>query len=461
MSSVPSQALRSSSATSRVAPSRCARSALRREQAFVVRCLTAVFIGSMFAQPILAPFLAYRFEGSNRLYVILQAAIFAPPLFLAAGRSLFGVRVRRRPTLLWIADYAVIAAVGWWCVAVILGVVNGNSPRYVVSDSFNFTIPMISYCAARSLVERRYRLRLIANVRKVLLWSLPFHFALTTYFTVRGVMVSAGLPIYILFCTWFLHETAARKRMSGVIAYLLSLLTVLASLKRTLYAGLVMHVLLYPILVNRFRLYLRVVLAVGVSAVVMFFVLTRVAPDTVNLDRITSRLESVESETGGFSHLQARQDEVEGIWNALSARQFGFVLGLGMGGTYEVHLGETAGAAEMLVVYDKHDSHFSPAGWVMRWGIVGALLYACFYCLLVFGTVRSVRRSTSTYERSLLAALTAYFLIAIALSLSSFSLTSNPLPHIIATLVVLHAYRDAVPARSVAGASTEADVAPR
>ena len=98
------------------------------------------------------------------------------------------------------------------------------------------------------------------------------------------------------------------------------------------------------------------------------------------------------------------------------------------------------------MIYQYRNSHFTPMGWLLRGGFVGMLLNMSFYgCACVAATLAV--RNARPEDRLEVGAWAAYFIIAVLLSVTAFSLTPNAATHM-ALMVVL--VRDASQRRASA-----------
>src|SRR5205085_892560 len=288
-----------------------------------------------------------------------------------------------------------------------------NVPRFIVSDTFNFWIPIGVYVAMRALDDVS---AIDVWLRRIIIVAVPAQLAYTiwaVWMQWLQVVSSAGLPFFVLFPTWFLHE-------GSIVGVAASLVLIAATRKRALIVATVFVVALFAFLARRKRL-----VAVAAAIAVAF------ALSIAAIPKLRDRFTILAFETGNFTNLQVRQDELNGIAREVRERDWplSLVIGEGMGATYRLDVGETGHRAKVFFLMHYHDTHISPAGWFLRTGILGTLVYGAFFLTGAYLCIRATRDSRD-------AALTSSYIGMLALSLTTFSVPSLPIVPMVMMLVL-------------------------
>jgi hypothetical protein len=403
----------------------------RRERQ-ITGLLTVVFAAYLLAEPLLTFVTVRTFIDGAGVYLRLYAASYGIVLLLAVlltstmHKQRLGFRGSR------LCDLTAIAAGIYWTGESVLGLLLGNTLGYWVSTSFNYLVPVLCYVAVRQL--RTPELLDILARRAAWLGALaaPGSLLAVLYALSQG-FVGAGGIIHVFPVTAGLVLTGSGSWMAGLASMLVGSLTVIFSLKRAVWGILALLPLVYLMVAGVsarriFRLAVALVFLVGVA-----FMFRDQLPAAVDLEVLSARLESIQTETAGFTSGQAREDEARSIWRHTVARgtPLSALFGWGMGATYTYSQASTTGAVEEKA----HDSHFTPTAWLLRGGLVGVGVNLLFYGALLSAGWRAVR-SAGVQHVSWCAPYMTFFVLAVIASTTSFSLTPNPVTHLAAFLVL-------------------------
>jgi len=373
---------------------------------FVTNCLVASTAVLFFSDPILGPFFAGVDPDRARMQLYISAVAYGLPL-IAAFVAALSMPVRVRVPVL---DRLIVAMAILVVVTAARGFIAGNELRFIASDTFNFAVPVLVYGAMRVVDDVEAILR---GLRWILVASVVPQAVYCAWVVAARRTASAGMPFFVLYPTWFLHEGSA----IGVIA---SLIAVIVTRKRMLILCAVGAILLFAILTRRRR---HVLAAIALTAVMIAGALA--------LPGVRARFAYLSHETGGFTNLQVRQDELRDIGRNLRERDWplSLIIGQGMGATYRLTVGETAAQAKPFIIPHHHDTHVSPAGWLLRTGIIGMLIYGAFFLI---GGVMALRATQTPRD----AALTAGYWMMLAMSLTTFTVPMLPIVTLTMLLVV-------------------------
>lgn len=381
----------------------------------------------------------YYYEGLGQLFIRIYAIFYGIPLVLAFMTAIT-VNMKASFPGRRILNFIVMITALYWIFESIVGLLNGNEISHWISNTFNFMVPIMVYISMQKVLDINLLDELVNCLIKMSIWIIPFDFAMKYYVIVIAAFQSAGGGamdfISITAATAVLHSG---KFASGGAAVVFSILGIIFSLKRASWLMLPLFPLIFTFISNGG---LKKAVIMGSLLVITFsglFVISSFLPERYNLEHLTSRVESLETETNGFTSGQAREDEIISIWeaNVGNGSIMTTLFGRGMGASYDYYMASTY----REIVYDHFDTHFTPVGWFLRGGIFGTILSLVFYLLLCyygFKSVVSLRRYGIIGWPS---AYFTYFLLAIFLSMASFSLTPNPTTHIIIMMIIIYAGR--------------------
>lgn len=403
----------------------------RREKQ-ITGLLTVVFGTYLLAEPLLTVVTVRTYIDGAGVYLRFYAASYGIVLLLAVllASTMHKQRLVFRGSRL--CDLAAIAAGIYWTGESVIGLLLGNALKYWVSTSFNYLVPVLCYVAVRQLGTPEL-LDMLAR-RAAWLGALAAPGSLlAVLFALSQGFVGAGGIIHVFPVTAGLVLTGSGSWLAGLASMLVGSLTVIFSLKRAVWGILALLPLVYLIIagVSATRV-VRLILALIVLTGVAFMFRDRL-PDAVNLEVLAARLESIQTETAGFTSGQAREDEARSIWRHTVARgtPLSTLFGWGLGATYTYSQASTTGAVEEKA----HDSHFTPTAWLLRGGLIGVGINLLFYGALMIAGWRAVR-SERARAVSWCTPYMTFFVLAIIVSATSFSLTPNPVTHLVAFLVL-------------------------
>lgn len=348
-------------------------------------------------------------EGGQRLQLAITAVVYGLPLIAAFIASLLARPWPKRRAWRVLDPLMAIVALAW-AAACVRGVALANQPEFVVSDAFNYWIPIGVYVAMRPLDDVE---PILMWVRRLIVAALPLQLAFAAWAYWKGIWGSVGEPFLVLFPAWFLHEGS----WLGVIT---SMVLIIVTKKRALMAASVGVIFLFALLSRRRKLLLAGLVAAACLALVIAAV-----------PALRMRFTILPHETGNFTNLQVRQDEVNGMVRDVRANGWpvSLILGQGFGGTYMMNVGETGGFTKPALDPHHHQTHISPIGWWYRGGIVGALAYAAFFLTAAILAVRATHTARD-------AALTSSYIAMLVMSLTTFTVPGVPVVTVLVMLVL-------------------------
>ena len=377
---------------------------------FISGCIVFSTAALFLSDPILGPFFMFHGPEAERVELYISAVFYGLPLIAA-----FIAAWMRRPwpsASQWrVLDALAMAMAVTWAMGIVRGIVAVNETRFIVSDTFNFWVPIGVYVAMRGLDDTDL---IDAWLPRIVIASTITQFLFTIWaIWIRGWQ-SGGLPFFVLFPVWFLHDGS----LTGAAA---SLLLIAATRKRAIIAAAVFVVALFAVLARRRRL-----LAAAAGTVALFAILIAAIPS------LRERFTTLPQQTGNFTHLEVRQDELLGMARDVRQRDWplSLIIGQGMGATYRADIGESGARAKVQVIPRDHNSHISPAGWIFRIGIIGALAYGAFFLAGAYFCLRAAQDSRD-------AALTSAYITMLALSLATFSVPAFPIVPVTMMLVLV------------------------
>lgn len=380
---------------------------------FISACIIFSTAALFLSDPILGPFFMFKGVEAARIDFYIAATVYGLPLVAA-----FVAAWMQRPwphAPQWrVLDALAMAMAATWAIGIVRGIIAVNESRFIASDTFNFWIPIGVYAAMRALDDTSV---IDAWLRRLIIITVAAQFVFNVWaLWIRG-WESGGVPFYMLFPVWFLHE-------GSWIGAAVSLLLIATTKKRALIVAGVFVVALFAVLARR-----RKLLAAAAGIAVLFAILVVAVPS------LRKRFTILRQQTQNFTNLQVRQDELVGMARSIRHRDWplSLIIGQGLGATYEAEVLNT-GARRRVVIARNHDSHISPAGWVFRIGIIGALAYAAFFIAGAFLCVRATRDSRD-------AALTSAYVVMLALSLTTFTVPSQPIVPLTMMLVLTRSRR--------------------
>lgn len=397
----------------------------QRRQAWFVKIAFAVFVlGGPFVTFVHVSSVESRSSGGGA-HIHLHALAFGLPLLAAffASNSFRGFRIRFAGShaLDWLAALMLL----YWFAQGVHGFTAGNGLRPVISNGFSFSVPMLTYFALRNLDYPGLMDRLSKTFLTICLWSIVPNVIVTFYAVGVKGFVGAGGVAHLLPVAAATVVLLSGRNLAAAVAFAGALATILASLKRVIWGGVIVYPILYLWVIQRTEHIFKFILAAAVL-LAMLVVFEKYLPEQLQLAGITSRVESIYNETRGFSSGQSRQDEIIGIWEetVVNGSWANVLFGRGIGASYTYYTAST----QRLVIYEYRNSHFTPMGWLLRGGFVGMILNLTFYGAAAMAAIHATREATAE-DRIWVGALTAYFLIAVALSATAFSLTPNAATH--------------------------------
>ncbi len=417
--------------------------ASQRRQVWLVSLSFAIFVfGSPFVSLIHVTSLAARSEGGG-MHIRLHALAFGLPLLVAffSSNRFRGFRISFAGS--WLLDKLAMCMLLFWAGEAVHGFAVGNNPKYVLSNGFSFSVPMLSYFAMRNIDYPGLPDQLSRIFLRVCLWSIVPNVLVTVYAAVFMGFVGAGGVSHLLPIAVAAVAMMRGRSLLGSIAFLGALATILASLKRSVWGGVVLFPIVFLYAIQQTRHVFKFII-VGFVVFALMLAFDDYLPERLSVNAFASRLESIQKETQGFSSGQARQDEFMGIWEETVANgTWGNVLfGRGIGASYTYYMSTT----HRLVIYNYRNSHFTPMGWLLRGGFVGMLLNLAFYACACVAGVTAVRNARPE-DRIEVGAWVGFFIVAVLISATAFSLTPNAATHMVLMVVLL---RDASTRRSQA-----------
>ena len=428
--------------TSTVLPSE-ADLAIQRRQVWMVMISFAIYVlGSPFVSLAHVSSIELRSEGGGS-HIHMHALAYGLPLLAAFfGSNRFrGFRVTFTGSN-WLDPLAAMLFLYWFGEG-IHGFAAGNGLRPVISNGFSFSVPMLSYYAMRNLDYPGLMDGVARNFLRICMLSILPNVFVTFYAVSAKGFVGAGGVAHLLPVAAATVALLNGRNLLAALAFAGSLATILASLKRAIWGGVVVFPIVYLWTIQRTEHIVKFILA-AIVLLALLLVFEDYMPERLRVQGITSRVESIYNETQGFSSGQARQDELVGIWEEVvdNGTWVNVLFGKGIGASYTYYTATT----QRLVVYNYRNSHFTPMGWFLRGGVFGMLLNLSFYAVAIVSAIQATRQANAE-DRIWLGALTAYCIMAVLLSATAFSLTPNAATHMVLMAVLV---RDASSRRQVA-----------
>jgi hypothetical protein len=415
----------------------------QRRQMWLVTLSFAVYVlGGPFVSLIHVTSIEARSAGGG-MHIRLHALAFGLPLLAAffGGNPFRGFRITFVGSR--ILDPLAAMMLIYWAAEGVHGLSVGNGSKYVLSNGFSFSIPMLCYFAIRNIDYPGMIDQLSRMMLRICLWSIVPNVVVTVYAAVFMGFVGAGGVVHLLPVAAAAVAVMKRQHFLSAIMLIGALATILASLKRSVWGGVVIYPIVFLVIIQQSRHVFKFIVA-GMMVFALMLAFNDYLPERLSVGAFASRVESIHKETQGFSSGQARQDEFLGIWDETIERGTwtSVLFGRGIGASYTYYMSTTY----RLVIYQYRNSHFTPMGWLLRGGFVGMLLNMSFYgCACVAATLAV--RNARPEDRLEVGAWAAYFIIAVLLSVTAFSLTPNAATHM-ALMVVL--VRDASQRRASA-----------
>ena len=367
-------------------------------------------------------------------HVRLHALCFGLPLVLAAlSATLVTTTTIRFPGSTCL-DAIAVAMGTYWILQTVHGYVNQNEMHYLISTSFNFQIPTLVYFSLRKLSNPLVLSELRRSLDKTCILSVPLTVVAALY-ALRVGYIGAGTPLHLLPLSAGLVALSRDHSLLATYILFMASATIIASMKRAVWGGMLMLLFVFAILCPQIIGRLRSVVVCTTASACVFILIHGYLPESLKADVLVDRAFSVITETNGFEHGQARQDEYEGILSAVFDERSDWkaLIGLGMGATYTYHSLRTHNE----ISTNHHDSHFTPTAWLLRGGYLGVAINSAFYLIACYSCIVACRLAVTPDKRAWNAAYAAYFVVAISQSAAAFSLTPNPATHIALMAIIL------------------------
>lgn len=367
-------------------------------------------------------------------HIRIYAACFGVPLVCAVIFACFIKTPALRFSGSNLLDPIAMLMSAYWCFETAHGYINANNVNYLVSTSFNFQVPALVYFSMRKLSHQQVLSELRKSLDTTCRFVVPFSILVTLYALSTG-WVGAGGTLHLLPISAGLFALSQGRAVSGTYILFLASAAIVASLKRAVWGGLILLSLIFIALHPKIAHRMGSLLICMVTTACILALVQGALPESLSVSSIMNRAYSAVSETNGFENGQARQDEYEGIVSAVfdDRSDWKAFCGLGMGATYTYHTLRTHNE----LYANHHDSHFTPAAWLLRGGYCGVVINSVFYLAACYCCLVACRLATSNCDRAWHAAYTAYFLVAVLQSAAAFSLTPSAATHIALMAVVL------------------------
>ena len=278
-----------------------------------------------------------------------------------------------------------------------------NSMNYIISSLFHLIIPIMAFLSAYSKHDNLYVLKRIYEISYKVV---PLYLFITLVAYYGFNYIGMGAPVMILTTLCPLDKVFKSFTLKNVLYLLMALASLVFSMKRAVIVSFALCIIGLVILRPKRILALTLLPFI----LIPFYFSSDISTHFIG------RIESISSETKGFTSGQARESEVLSIMNHLK-RTDTYLLGSGIGATYNYldHRGS--------VHKNYHNSHVSFFGWMLRLGIVGSSLLSLIYLLILVKAIPLIglKNLSSIYSCLLL------FLVVsiIPMSLVSYNLSGN------------------------------------
>lgn len=399
------------------------------------RICTAIVVSTyafLLGEPLVTYAMLGAEEGSAGIPLRIHALAYGPPLILAV---FFSFLLTRKPppfaggrTL----DLLAHAMTAYWVFAGALGIARGNDMGRWLSSCFNFSVPPLAYFAIRRLSDGRQLDRLVRHIALASLVSLPLSTAVSYYALIDRSYVGAGGILFVVPLTAGTELLTRGFAPLGVAVIIGALVNNAIAMKRAVWAVLVAFPFVY-LAVSGATLRRLATLLVTLTAVLgAGWAVVGLLPERAGFEAMSSRAQTLETETQGFTAGQAREDEVRSIWREVvtNGGPDGVLFGHGLGATYTYVCESTTGEA----VPKYNNAHFTPGGWLLRGGFFGATLNLAFYAAAIALVIRAAGKRRRASWQPVYA---TYFILAVVISSTSFSLTPSPITHVVMMATIL------------------------
>lgn len=313
-----------------------------------------------------------------RIQAVCMGVIFAfyLALFLNARERWWKeiARSAGRALVYAMAIFVLLALFG-----LVVGLIHGNNPTYLVGDTFRLVAVPLAFLCAFIGARGNHAFELLKAVAGIVFLFLVMHGVIALYYFAQTGYLAAGIGGYMMMLpTVFLFSSfLLRKHSVRMLVCLLIAITVIAlSLKRAVWVETLACAMLV-LMLNRQRLSLRLlgrVAMVGVCCIVLVI--------SANPTAVTAIVQTIQARlTHTFMHWQTdsyRSREVEAAVRELHGRSppLGPFLGAGSGAQFRM-LGEGVGVdpATLSLAPDLHTIHFTPGAVYFRHGVLGLFLF--------------------------------------------------------------------------------------